>query len=391
MPLTGLVMNYIKSKINNYIKKDNFLLTAVVLFVLSRIVMYLLHGMLFSDFSIGGFVEACNRFDSNHYRRIASLGYLNEPYDMTGEAGWAFFPLYPVMIGGLSKLLGASVYSVAFVVGGICAVGAAYMGAIYIYETTGNREAAYIYIYLLMLGCYSFYLSAFYTESPFLFLLTLCFYFLYKKKYLLMGLVGILLCLTRNVGIFFEFVIVAKLFTEYWDKRKEQPLTAYLRDCALNPSLILGMFLIPAGFFGFVYYLYRLTGDGFAFLHVQVAWGREQSFFLVNLLNDLKLLSGMSSYTADWGVLGFYLVWLMLAKERNYYEALWGLLMLILPMQSSTDSVPRYMFGAFVFLRILSSEIAESKWYKKLFLLIFIAFYEIVLLNGWFYGDGVLI
>ncbi|MBR4174567.1 MAG: hypothetical protein IKR56_04435, partial [Lachnospiraceae bacterium] len=330
-------------KIKAIVKKHDLLFAALVCFVISRIMLFGMYAVLFHDVSPAGFIDELNRFDANHYHRLAEFSYRAAANDLTGEASWAFFPLYPFTVKAFAMLTSLSYEGAAFVLGGVFLIAACVLGGMYLEMTGAGKRAAYFYIAFLNLGLYSFYFSAFYTESMFLLLLTACFYFLEKKKYLWMGLCGVLMSLTRNIGVFFVLLIPVKLIMDYMESRQgtslwKKPVSGksvsgksgsgesisgksgsawrespgfkdYLKTCLADPTLVLGTFMIPLGLFSFMHYLYKLTGDALAFVHIQVAWGRVNGFFLKNLINALKQITGYDAYCAMWAVLGFYLVY----------------------------------------------------------------------------------
>ncbi len=382
-----------KTKAIEFLKRNDLLTISVISLIISRFIFWAMHGLLFKDFSLITLIDDLNRFDSNHYTRIATMGYLNGPYNISGEAGWAFFPLYPLFIGGLSGLTGLSLNVTAFIIGSLFHIMAAVAGGKYILLCGGSKKASVIYILFLMFGVYSFYFSAFYTESPFLFFLTAAFYYLEKQDYLKMGFFGLLLSFTRNVGVFFTVVILVRWLMRYAGQKKSEKkrfgefFLASLRD----PGLVFGVFIIPLVMFSFMYYLYQKTGDAFAFVHVQIAWARENTFFLKNYINALKELTGYNAFCAMWASAGFFLLIYMVFKYRRMHEAFFGLVVLLLPMMSVMDSVPRYMLGGFVYVLTFSRLLSESRWYTIVSVLTFAFMYELVLLNGWFYGEGVLI
>ncbi|MBR0149232.1 MAG: hypothetical protein IJM23_08575 [Lachnospiraceae bacterium] len=404
-------------KIKAIVKKHDLLFAALVCFVISRIMLFGMYAVLFHDVSPAGFIDELNRFDANHYHRLAEFSYRAAANDLTGEASWAFFPLYPFTVKAFAMLTSLSYEGAAFVLGGVFLIAACVLGGMYLEMTGAGKRAAYFYIAFLNLGLYSFYFSAFYTESMFLLLLTACFYFLEKKKYLWMGVCGVLMSLTRNIGVFFVLLIPVKLVMDYMENCHSLSLSAkgvsgevsssktgssknasgnadfigYLKTCFADPTLILGTFMIPLGLFSFMHYLYKLTGDALAFVHIQVAWGRVNGFFLKNLINALKQITGYDAYCAMWAVLGFYMVYMLIFKYKRYHEALFGLIVLILPMQSVMDSVPRYMLGGFVFAAVGMRLLSEAGRLTRIFVCLFILGFELVLINGWFLGAGVLI
>ena len=402
-------------KFKSTIKKHDLFFAALVCFVISRIMLFGMYAVLFHDMSPAGFIDELNRFDANHYHRLAEFSYRAAANDLTGEASWAFFPLYPFTVKAFAMLTSLSYEGAAYILGAVFLIGACVLGAMYLMETGAGKKAAYLYIAFLNLGLYSFYFSAFYTESMFLLLLTACFYFLEKKKYLWMGICGVLMSLTRNIGVFFVLLIPVKLVMDYMENAKalKSDVTTgsmkavsgksgsvkssfagfinYLKTCLIDPTLVLGTFMIPLGLFSFMHYLYKLTGDAMAFVHIQVAWGRVNGFFLKNLINALKQITGYDAYCAMWAVFGFYLVYMLIFKYKRYHEALFGLIVLILPMQSVMDSVPRYMLGGFVFAAVGMRLLSEASRLTRIFVCLFILGFELVLINGWFLGAGVLI
>jgi len=368
----------------DFIKKHRLLTISVTGFIISRLIIFGLYVLLFKDYSLTGFLEAVNKYDANHYNRIVMNGYLPDAYNITGEAGWAFFPFYPLLVGGLSKLMGVTTYMAAYITGAIFSVGAAVFGGRYMELVTKDEDgirikSSVIYIILLFMGPFSFYLSIFYTEAPFLFFLTACFYYLEKEEYIRMGIFGALMSFTRNMGVFFLFVILIRILM----KRK-------IREVLADPGFVAGVSMIPAGLFGFMYYLYRLTGDALAFVHVQVAWGRVNGSFLKVYMDALKSISGDGAFHAAFMTLGFFLTLIMVVKYKKFHEAMFALIILILPAMSVVDSMARYIFGGFVFLCTFSRLLAKAPAYLKISILLFLFGYELVLFNGWLYGAGVL-
>ncbi len=368
----------------DFIKKHKILTVSVITFAISRFVMFAMYAALFKDYSIAGFLESINRYDANHYNRIVTQGYLSSANNITGEAGWAFFPFYPLLVGTLSRVTGMTTDMVAFITGAIFSLGAAVYGGRYIELTmpegqSSKEKASVIYPLLLFAGPFSFYLSIFYTEAPFLFFLTACFYYLEKEEYIRMGICGVLLSFTRNMGVFFVFVILIR-----WIMRRR------VVEDLKNPRFVIGVSMIPAGLFSYMYYLYTLTGDALAFVHVQIAWGRTNGSFIKVYLNALKDLTGDSAFHAAYITLGFFLCLIMMAKYKRFHEAMFALIILILPAMSVVDSMARYIFGGFVFLKTVACLLRETPLYLRLSLLLFLAGYELVLFNGWLYGAGVL-
>ena len=75
--------------------------------------MYVVCGFSFSNYSLDLFVDRINRADAVWYRQIV-LGILNGDYlkyahldtNPYKQACWAFFPLYPLCVAIVYKILG---------------------------------------------------------------------------------------------------------------------------------------------------------------------------------------------------------------------------------------------------------------------------------------------
>ncbi|MBR6328277.1 MAG: hypothetical protein IKR68_01365 [Lachnospiraceae bacterium] len=382
-----------KGKIAHFFEEKDILTISVGLFIISRLMMFAMYVLLFKDFSFVNFLDKMNRFDSNHYARIALEGYSPVPDNSIGEAGWAFFPLYPMLVGLTVKLTSLRYETVAFIYGALMCIASAVVAGKYIRLTGGSEREAKIYAFLLIMGPQSFFLSIFYTEPAFLLLLTLCFYFLQKKQYIPMGICGALLSATRNLGVFFVFAVLAAWLTDLFRERKKDPgytFSKHLKAALNDPSLVLGVFLIPSGLFSYMYFLYNRVGDAMAFVRVQKAWGRINGFFVKTYINALKDLTGYAAYHAVWVTLAFFLILFMIFKYKRFHEAVIALIILLMPMMSTMDSMARFILGGFVFYRTGAAILDSREGFFRRAVLVFLAGYALVMLNGWFYGEGVL-
>lgn len=372
--------------------KKNKAIIIISLIILSQIIQLVMCAILTDNSSFIDLLKHLNHYDSYHYKRIISNGYASTPINIAGEANWAFFPLFPMIIRAIYLLTNAHIELIAFIVNSIFLFGAIIYGTNYMKITGCNSQSQLLLSVFLTLGCYSFYNTLIYTEALSLFLLTFCLYQLEKKQYIKLGIAGMLFSMARNIGIFIEFVILVKWIMDYCENKEDynNSFYKYFLESLNNLSLVFCVSIIPAGFFSYVLYLYQLTGDGLAFLHVQYGWGRENSFFLSVFLKGIKEITGHGSYLAIWSVIGVWITIITIFKYRKYHEAILCFISIFFSMQSALDSIPRYMFGVFVFYKTTSLLISDSKWYNKLFLITFILFYELVLINGWIMGEGVL-
>lgn len=136
-------------------------------------------------------------FDGVYYLLIAAYGY-------TSNAG--FFPLYPVTVYFLSSLLGYSKafdpiqFFSAFFLSNVYFLLALFVFYKLIILDYKKNVGIKTIIFLLIFPA-SFFYASIYSESLFLLLTVLCFYFARKKKWFLAGFIGALLTATRLVGI----------------------------------------------------------------------------------------------------------------------------------------------------------------------------------------------
>ncbi len=301
-----------------------------------------------------------------------------------------FFPLYPMMIRYIGRIIKIDMVTMGSIVSTVFFILSLIIGYLYIVETRRNKKLGIFYVLIMTFGMYSFYFSIVYTEALYIFLLSLSLYLLYKKKYILMGIIGALLSATRNMGVMLVFAVAAQYTAEYL-KRDDKSITGYFVTAFKKPDFLLGISLIPAGLFSYMTYLKRLTGDYLAFAHIQVAWGRENSNPILKLIKEtlkaLLHLDKFNFYFCAWAGVAI-LISIYLAIEKRYYEAILGIIFILIPLSSGFQSIPRYIVGSFVFalgfIDILNK--INSKW---LYISIFVisSMSELYFVFRWF-GDN---
>ncbi|MBO4241897.1 MAG: hypothetical protein J5883_01295 [Clostridiales bacterium] len=394
-------------KIYDRLTKPYFILSVlIVLFVVSRISMYVVFMRATGDHSVRGFLVSMNKWDTGWYQWYVTyigkdLEILHATPTYNGQAWWAFFPLFPSIVAFFWKifgnndqnnilLIGEAVNTVFFLV-------AEYFGFKYMMVTRKSLFAAYSYVAFMSLGLYSFYFSILYTEALFLMLLTLCFYFLKTKRYIAMGIAGAFLSATRNAGIMFVFVILVDLIEEYirqeakFDKKAPvKSLFSNLKDFVVTnlkkPELIFGTCLVPLGFFSFMALLSKITGDGLAFLHVQRAWGKNSN----GLLRNLKY-AFYNEFPPDFLSIATLLIIILIVitciNQKRFYETTFSVIILLASASSSFYSVPRYAIGCFTVVVAFSDEFSKFKPLTRAFLGVIIAAMEIILIKYWILVD----
>jgi hypothetical protein len=206
-------------------------------------------------------LDLWGQWDSSWYLSIAEDGY--QPVPLQGPfANYAFFPLYPLLSRWVGWLVGGPY------VGGLVVANAAFLVAcVFLYrlvaldDGAATARRAVKYLFAAPAG---FIFSAMLSESLYLALLVMCFYFARTKQWGAVGGLGFLLALTRAPGV----LAVVPLLWLYLQQRR-------LSLRRVRPD-ILWLALLPAGLCVFMAVNEVLTGDALAFAHIQVtAWGHR--------------------------------------------------------------------------------------------------------------------
>ena len=225
------------------------------------------------------FLNIWGVWDTIWYLKIAHEGYSSAPPG-AGFNDYAFFPLYPLLIAALGFLTRDN-----FIAGLIISNVALLLASIVFYKLVlldFDKKIAKMATLFLFIFPTSFFFSAVYTESLFLLLSVFCFYLARKQKWLFSSLVGMLAALTRPVG----FLLFVPVVIEYL-----RSINFNLKRI-LSPKFVIrhsSFALIPAGLLAFMTYLYFHTGDFFAHIHVQQAWGHYLANPFLELVNLFKV------------------------------------------------------------------------------------------------------
>ena len=361
------------------------------MFFVSRLFMYFTFHRVTGEWNFTTFLDRFNVFDTAWYHHyvdsiLNAQWYVNEE---NGQAVWAFFPLYPMLVAFVyrltactisMKLIGCLISSCAFLV-------SQYVAYKYICLTRKNTKIAYYYIAFMSLGLYSFYFSIMYTESLFILLLTLSFYYLKKEEYIKMGIAGLLLSATRNTGVMFVFVVLVYCTKQYIIKQdKNKTIVFRVKDFISthlqNEKLVLGTCMIPLGLFSYMLVLYKTLGDGLAFVHVQRAWGR------VNLGTWHAVKEAVVSiFPPDYlGVMfiGFLcLIIISMINNKTYDELIYALIVMVLATSSNLQSIPRYMIGCFVVVLAFADEFHKRSVITKIMVAVLVIGFELILMREW--------
>ncbi|MEW6402216.1 MAG: mannosyltransferase family protein [Chloroflexota bacterium] len=225
------------------------------------------------------------RWDAGHYYSIAAEGYAKHPED----AG--FFPLYPLLVGFLSRATGTSIAIIGFLVSNVSLL----ISTLLFYRIARNIKDDHIFalrsVLAMLVFPTSFFYFALYAESLYLlFALVGTYLALEKRQFVTSGLALGISSLARPVGWLLDIVLVGEFV-----RRKEFSVKALV-------SLGLGVFLSGLGIVLYVYYLYRLLGTFLAIPEAQAAWPRHWAFPWDTYWQGLKIMATPSLIRENWFV-----------------------------------------------------------------------------------------
>jgi len=346
------------------IKSDADLLDIIYYFISWRVAIaiiglyafYRLPTVIPVNNNLNDFWNIWQQYDVNWYIDIARDKYFS-------LRATAFFPLWPALIKIFSTIfffLSPRIISI------ILATFFSFLSVILLYKLIlidFDKKIAKKSVIFLLIFPTSFYLAIGYTEALFLFLLLLAFYSAKKNIWYLVGICGLLLPLTRVIGI----AVCLPLLIIYLSKNK-----------TLKPT-ILYFLLFPLGFGIYLYYLKIHFADPLAFLHAQDSWDRSISFgFLEELKTDFKYFFNLQisdNFSAavlrinSYVLIIFSATYLIIKKYYSY--AIYILLGVLLPLASGTSaSFFRYILILFPIYIVLSL-ISKNKLVYYLLTIIF--------------------
>jgi hypothetical protein len=300
------------------------------------------------------------RWDSGFYLHIATEGYYLYPDEPSAVA---FFPLYPLLLKGVSGLVGNPVLA------GVLLSHLSFALALMMFwklclQLLNDQASARRAILYLAIFPTSFYFSAVYTESLSLLWVLLAFYALHQRRWKWAALGAALASATRVTGILLAGVL----------------LLEYLRASGVRGKWqwLLGLALAGLGGLGLLSYMAFLAiqfDDPLAFWSVQGSFSREIGGFIgeIRPLFEQNFLTGPISWNVllDLLALAFGITGSLIAARRwGLSYALFGLLSLLIPFSSGTGSLSRYVLMVFPAFMVLG-EAAERPWLDNLIRFVF--------------------
>lgn len=301
-------------------------------------------------------------FDGVHYIGIAQTQY-------GAYFTQAFFPLYPLLMAITGNVLFFlhDPWS-RFVVAGIFISSVSLIGVLWLFgKLTKDVSMSYRTIGALLLFPTAFYLGAVYSESLFLLLVLLFFYFLKEGKFWKGALVCGLGTATRFVGV----GLILSLWFEYF--RRYRKHWNWAHGVRLGTLTLLGL----SGLILYSLYLEVRFDDPLLFAHVQGAFGAARTSQAIVTLPQVFFRYGKILLTVPWntypfftsllelfatltGIIGLIFAW---KKKVPISYLLFSIVALLTPtLTGSLTSMPRYVLVAFPLYFVIAH--LPTIWYR---------------------------
>ncbi|GIJ27451.1 hypothetical protein Vqi01_26130 [Micromonospora qiuiae] len=216
-------------------------------------------------------------------------------------------------------------------------------------DAAGHGQAARRFVRYLVLLPTAFLFHAALTESLFLCLALATFYYAEKRRWLLVGVVGFFLALSRSAGFFVALPLALVLLGQGGYRLGPRALRGYLRS---GWPLV----LLPAGWLTFMAFCRWQGGDWFAYKHAQ-----EQGWN-IRVQNPLGVLwGGLTGAAPDaarvWVAVGVLAVLVAGTRRLGLPYLVYGLMMVLVPLsmgQPVYKSLLRYLLAVFPVALVLA-------------------------------------
>lgn len=370
------------------------IISLFIISLINRLIVILL-GVFFLSGSFNvdtnNIKESFISWDSGWYLNILNEGYDNnypeyEPHDYMCNTGlghcqrnFAFFPVYPILVKGLSVLTNIPIEYSGLLISNLFFC----ISTILIFliaKKVFNKKVAY-YSYLVFLIFPTNYIfSAFMTESTFILFLLLSIYFSLNNKWLIAGIAAAILSGTRNTGVLVLIPMIL-IYLENNNYRSIEYIISNFKEILkkLNIKFLISLMLAPLGLISFMLYLHFHLGDAFGFVNIQDYWDKPVDNVSILLaipysLINYKLEGALIIHLYNLAYLfGFIvLIFYSLKKKILPYSFLSIMFWLLVPMLSgSLLALPRYMSVLFPMYLIIGVIISKYKVLRLIFIILF--------------------
>lgn len=282
------------------------------------------------------------RYDAGWYRRIALAGYGSYGPSPGTASEHVFFPLYPALVAGVSRLLGADPFAAGMAV----SLAALAIGSI-LFTAEGARRAdetsAIHALAFLLLFPTAFFLASAYAEALFLLLALLAFDAIRRRAWVAAVSFGFLAGLTRLPALALAAPLAISAATAPGDDTRS---TRFIRGAVIGATPVVAVFL---WIFGIGWY----TGEPGMYFRLQESWQRASSPLAGLARWGMALpqriaegeISTHPAFLVDYlAALLFLVLGIWQARRRRWSDASWTAGALLLPASTGISaSLPRYL------------------------------------------------
>ncbi|MDG4839611.1 mannosyltransferase family protein [Micromonospora sp. WMMD967] len=282
-------------------------------------------------------------WDSLLYLRLTEL-------PLTGPWRDFGFPLlYPFLARPVGALLGGDTALALLLISNVAFLLALWYGYRLAELLLGDTDSARRFTRYLVLLPTAFLFQAALTESLFVCLALAAFYHAERSRWLLVGVIGYFLAMSRSVGLLVALPLALVLLRQHDWRLGPRALLGYLR---IGWPLL----LLPAGWFTFMAYCRWRGGDWFAYQHAQeTGWG-------IRVQNPLPVLwHGLVGEPRDaarvWFAVAVLVVLAAGFRRRELPYLVYGVLMVLVPLSMGPavyKSLLRYLLAAFPVALVLA-------------------------------------
>lgn len=303
---------------------------------------------LFSLEKDSKYVQSQIQWDGGHYLSIAKFGYLF-------ASDFAFFPLYPLIIRSLTAIIGNEIFwgllisNLSFFL---------FLNIINKFLTAKySRKIAFNVFVTYLFFPSAFFATVFYSESLYLLFVSMFWYSINKKKYLLSAIFISLSSFTRVIGSF----LIISFFYNYLNTKSSQ-INTYKN--------IIYPFLSATGIIIYMAYLFVAVGNPFQFHSVQALWGRQVTDPITVILSyTWSYFSGLRPPVdyLDYFLSLLFLLILILGRKK-IQSSLWifSILTILIPISTGTlTGMPRYLLSSIGAFIIAGNFLEEKPFLKK--------------------------
>jgi len=292
-------------------------------------------------------VTVWERGDALWYLRIAESGYAAD------DGSAAFFPVYPLLVRGLSALNGGHPLGAGLVISNVACVAAMVVLYLLTREEFDRETARRTVLYLALFPTALFLFSP-HTESLFLLLSVTAVYAARHRWWALAGTAGALAAGTRSVGVLLVVPLGLEALAALRSPARSAGRAWPRRAAGLGATA-----MVPVGLLGYLEFWRRAAGNWLRPIEAQEFWQREASWpwetVAAGVREGLRFLGAYpGGYAqADLLVVAVGLAcaaWLLVRSRPTY--SLYVLALLVVPLSSMFGgrpfmSLPRFLLVMF--------------------------------------------